>query len=103
MKTQAFSLNYKQLHEIDIILFAFKDVFVYNDLTSNQIDFENNMLFINDKSLFNLINILSWHTDINIKTSFTELYNSILDEFTKQDCNNIIQAIIPFGIQQTIL
>ena len=103
MNTQTFKLNQQQVHELDIIFFAYAKDFV-NDDTTQCIDFINNTLTINDNILLILINIMCGHVGNTVyKTEFTDLYSSILDEFTKQDKHNVIQSIMTYGIQQPII
>lgn len=102
MKTQTFKLNGTQIHELDIIFLAFKNELHVD--ASKCIDFVNNTLSVDDDILAIIVGILSSHTcPDNTETKFTELYNGILDAFTKQDRNNVIQPIIPHGMEQIMI
>ncbi len=101
MKKQEFKFNSRQINDLNMIIETIPSNRTV--LLSKSIDFDKLTITIDDDSLEYLVSVISEGTEKKSYIDGRPLYDDILDVFTKQDGHNVIQSIIPQGLELPIL
>jgi hypothetical protein len=101
MKKQVFKFNSRQIHDLNMIIETISSN--RSVLLSKSLNFEDLTMTIDDDNLKFLVSVISESTERRSHIDGRLLYDDILDVFTKQDGHNVIQPIIPQGIELPII
>lgn len=101
MKKQEFKFNSRQINDLNMIIETIPSNRTV--LLSKSIDFDKLTMTIDDDTLEFLVSVISESTEKKSYIDGKLFYDDILDVFTKQDAHNVIQSIIPQGLELPII